>query len=63
MADPVPKPFLKALADLTRWLEDSSVPAIIIGGVAASILGRPRATRDIDALAIAADDRRAAILG
>jgi predicted nucleotidyltransferase len=62
VAEPVPKPFLKALADLTQWLEDSSVPAIIIGGVAASILGRPRATRDIDALAIAPDDRRAAIL-
>lgn len=30
---------------------------MVVGGVAASILGRPRATRDIDMLAILPDDR------
>ena len=36
---------MTALADLTRWLEAAEVPAMIAGGIAASILGRPRATR------------------
>lgn len=53
MAEGVPKPFLSALADLTTWLESAGIPAMVVGGVAASILGRPRATRDIDALAMA----------
>lgn len=35
---------------------------MVVGGVAASILGRPRATRDIDALAVVPDDRWAALL-
>jgi predicted nucleotidyltransferase len=47
---------LTALADLTRWLDGSGIPAIVIGGVAASVLGRPRLTRDIDALAILPED-------
>jgi hypothetical protein len=41
-----------ALADLSNWLDAARNPAIVIGGVAASFLGRPRFTRDIDALAI-----------
>lgn len=41
-----------ALAALAKWLDESGIPAIVIGGVAASVLGRPRLTRDIDALAI-----------
>lgn len=35
---------------------------MVVGGVAASILGRPRATRDIDALAILPEDMWAATL-
>jgi predicted nucleotidyltransferase len=45
-----------ALADLVKWLDETPIPAIIIGGVAASILGRPRLTRDIDALAMLPED-------
>jgi predicted nucleotidyltransferase len=45
-------PLLKALRDLVTWLQSKHVPGIIIGGVAASILGRPRMTRDIDALVL-----------
>jgi hypothetical protein len=41
-----------ALADLTKWLAETHIPSMIIGGVAASVLGRPRLTQDIDALAI-----------
>lgn len=43
-------PLLAALRDLVAWLQDKKVPGVIIGGVAASILGRPRMTRDIEAL-------------
>ncbi len=43
-------PLLAALRNLTRWFHAGQVQGVIIGGVAASILGRPRMTRDIDAL-------------
>jgi hypothetical protein len=46
MADPVPSAFLAILKDLVAWLDDAGIPAVIVGGVAAAILGRPRATRD-----------------
>ncbi|GMQ89837.1 MAG: hypothetical protein BMS9Abin10_0172 [Gammaproteobacteria bacterium] len=48
-ADPL-APLLAALGDLTTWLKTAQAPGVIIGGVAASLLGRPRVTRDIDAL-------------
>lgn len=62
MVESVPQPFLKTLAALTRWLDEARVPAMIVGGVAASVLGRPRATRDIDALAVVPEDQWAALL-
>lgn len=52
MTDRIPASLGTALADLVHWLESRQVPSIIIGGVAASALGRPRLTQDIDALAI-----------
>lgn len=45
-------PLLSALRDLVAWLKAKRVEGLIIGGVAASILGRPRATRDVDALVL-----------
>jgi hypothetical protein len=48
----IPPSLLLALGDLVKWLDAANVPSIIIGGVAASVLGRPRLTQDIDALAI-----------
>lgn len=56
MPDRVPETFLRVLEDLARWLEDASIPGMIVGGVAASMLGRPGATRDIDPLVIVAED-------
>lgn len=50
-SDPL-APLLGALDDLSRWLNAASTPGVVIGGVAASFLGRPRATRDIDALVL-----------
>jgi predicted nucleotidyltransferase len=45
-------PLLSALRDLVAWLKAKRVEGLIIGGVAASILGRPRVTRDVDALVL-----------
>jgi predicted nucleotidyltransferase len=52
VVDRVPATLLAALADLVKWLDDTKMPSMIIGGVAASILGQPRLTQDVDALAI-----------
>ncbi len=52
MAEPVQASLQSALADLAKWLASARIPSMIIGGVAASALGRPRLTQDIDALAI-----------
>ena len=40
----------EALRDLVHWLEATKVPGIIIGAVATALLGRPRITRDVDAV-------------
>ncbi len=45
-------PLLAALRDLAAWLQETGARGVIIGGVAASLLGRPRATRDVDALVL-----------
>lgn len=52
MTEGLPASLHAALADLTRWLRNERIRAIIIGGVAVSLLGRPRLTQDIDALAM-----------
>jgi predicted nucleotidyltransferase len=53
VGEPLRASLHSALADLTKALEAAGFPAMIIGGVAASALGRPRLTQDVDALAIA----------
>lgn len=40
------------LKDLVSWLKAEGVSGMITGGIAASILGRPRVTRDVDAIII-----------
>lgn len=45
-------PLLAVLRDLVAWLKAGKVPGMVIGGLAASILGRPRLTRDVDALVL-----------
>ena len=44
-----------AVADLTAWLKDQAVPGAIIGGLAANLLGRPRITKDVDAVVLLGD--------
>lgn len=46
-----------AMADLVKWLKDCKTKSVIVGGVAASLLGRPRLTRDVDALVSVDMDR------
>jgi predicted nucleotidyltransferase len=45
-------PLLTALRDLVAWLKAGKVPGVVIGGLAASILGRPRLTQDVDVLVL-----------
>jgi hypothetical protein len=45
-------PLISALSDVTRWFESANVPGIVVGGVAASLIGRPRLTHNVDALVI-----------
>lgn len=46
-------PLLDAIGTATSWLEASEVQAAVVGGVAASIHGRPRVTKDVDLVALA----------
>lgn len=41
---------LGALTDLLAWWRKARVKGMIIGGLAVSLVGRPRTTRDIDAI-------------
>jgi len=50
VSDLLPESLGAAVAAVSAWLRAARVPAIIVGGVAASLLGRPRLTRDVDAL-------------
>jgi predicted nucleotidyltransferase len=44
---------LGALAAAAEWLEACHVPFAVVGGVAASLHGKPRVTKDVDIVAIA----------
>lgn len=48
--------FDTVLQDLITWFEKSEVKAVIIGGIAVSLLGKPRTTQDIDALILLEQD-------
>jgi hypothetical protein len=45
------------LSDLMRWWAEQNVNGVIIGGLAVALLGRPRITRDIDALILLPEQR------
>jgi hypothetical protein len=40
-----------------KWWRTEHIPGVIIGGLAVALLGRPRVTRDIDALILIDDTR------
>ncbi len=45
-------PLLAVMHNLMTWLQAGKVPGAVIGGLAASLLGRPRLTRDVDVLVL-----------
>jgi predicted nucleotidyltransferase len=55
-------PLLTAIAAATRWLDGAGVPSAIIGGIAASLLGRPRVTKDVDLVVLAEESTWAELL-
>jgi hypothetical protein len=50
-------PLLTILRHLVAWLQAGKVQGVVIGGVAASLWGRPRLTRDVDALVLLEEGR------
>jgi hypothetical protein len=50
VSEPLAPSLLTALSDLMRWTHAAQIPIVVVGGIAASLLGRTRLTRDIDAL-------------
>jgi len=50
------------LGDLVAWWQSQHVPGLVIGGLAVALLGRPRVTRDVDALVLLAEERWPAFL-
>jgi len=60
MAELVPEAAvgLRAFADAIDAVQDADIPYVVIGGLASSLLGRPRMTEDIDLLVRKEDARR-----
>lgn len=50
-------PLLAALRALVGWLDAAAVCGVVIGGVAASLLGRPCVTCDVDAVILLVAER------
>jgi Nucleotidyl transferase of unknown function (DUF2204) len=55
-------PLLTVLSELVTWFRTEEAPWALIGGVAASLLGSPRPTRNIDALVNLSERRWARFL-
>ncbi|MEW6405187.1 MAG: hypothetical protein AB1649_25620 [Chloroflexota bacterium] len=54
----LPKPLLAPLSAIQRLLDHFKGQGVIIGGIAASLLGTPRLTADVDALILLSIDDR-----
>jgi len=52
------KPFWETLRDLLLFFRSTRFSHVIIGGVAVSLVGKPRATQDIDGLVLLKGDRQ-----
>lgn len=48
---------LGALDAVVHWLNEAKVDFAVVGGLAASLHGRPRVTKDVDLIALAESDR------
>src|SRR5258706_1204683 len=62
MVAPVTGPLLRAIAAVQTWLDEQGVPAAVVGGIAASLLGRPRVTKDVDLVALVPESDWARLL-
>ncbi len=49
-------PPFDVLRDIVAWFKEAKVPGIVIGGIAVSILSRPRVTRDVDSVILLKDE-------
>lgn len=52
MPDDLLSSILPALRDLSRWFENTQTPYLVIGGVAVSLIARPRLTKDVDSVVL-----------
>jgi hypothetical protein len=50
------------LPDLMKWWRSQHTRGLVIGGLAVALLGRPRVTRDVDALILLAEDLSPALI-
>jgi hypothetical protein len=50
------------LADLVQWWQSQHTRGLVIGGLAVALLGRPRVTRDVDALVLLEEEHWPAFL-
>ncbi|MBI1899869.1 MAG: hypothetical protein HYS13_01990 [Planctomycetia bacterium] len=57
-----PSPLLACARDLVHWLKSQHVSVVITGGLAVSLLSRPRMTRDVDAVVLLDEARWPALL-
>src|SRR5262245_20688652 len=57
--DVTPDTLLAVFAEADQVLEAADVPYLLIGGMASAVLGRPRASGDIDLLVAPQDAHRA----
>ena len=55
-------PLIPPLHEVIKWLRGSGVSHVVVGGVAAALQGRPRATRDIDLVVMIGEDEWASFL-
>jgi len=56
VTDPIqPSTLVPALKAVMQWLTTERIAGTIVGGVAASVRGRPRYTKDVDAVILADD--------
>jgi len=53
-SDPI-RAHLGCLRDVKRWLKAARADGVVIGGIAAGLLGTPRVTKDVDILVVIDD--------
>ncbi|MBI5024198.1 MAG: nucleotidyl transferase AbiEii/AbiGii toxin family protein [Candidatus Omnitrophica bacterium] len=52
------KTFLEPFSDLQEFMKDLGCPWMVIGGIAASVLGKPRFTKDVDIVILIDDEEK-----